>query len=51
MKRQDATGLLVSATNAVPETWIAGIDIDAGAERVRSDIIAYATAAADFTAP
>jgi hypothetical protein len=34
-----------------PDTVDRRTDIDAGAERVHSDVIAYATAAADFTAP
>ena len=32
----------------MPETRIVGIDIDAEPERVRSDVIAYALAAADL---
>jgi hypothetical protein len=42
VKREDATGLVVGAAVAVPGTRIAGIDIDAGPERVRFDVIAYA---------
>ena len=41
-------GLVVGASVAMPETRIVGIDIDAEPERVRSDVIAYARAAADL---
>jgi 1-aminocyclopropane-1-carboxylate deaminase/D-cysteine desulfhydrase-like pyridoxal-dependent ACC family enzyme len=41
-------GLVVGASVAMPETRIVGIDIDAEPERVRSDVIAFATAAADL---
>jgi L-cysteate sulfo-lyase len=41
-------GLVVGASVAMPETRIVGIDIDAEPERVRSDVIAYASAAADL---
>jgi len=41
-------GLVVGASLAMPETRIVGIDIDAEPERVRSDVIAYARAAADM---
>src|SRR5262252_5686203 len=41
-------GLIVGASVALPETQIVGIDIDAEPERVRSDVIAYARAAADL---
>jgi 1-aminocyclopropane-1-carboxylate deaminase/D-cysteine desulfhydrase-like pyridoxal-dependent ACC family enzyme len=41
-------GLVVGASVAMPETRIIGIDIDAEPERVRSDVIAYARAAADL---
>jgi D-cysteine desulfhydrase family pyridoxal phosphate-dependent enzyme len=41
-------GLLVGASVAMPETRIVGIDIDAEPERVRTDIVAYARAAADL---
>ena len=41
-------GLVVGASMAMPETRIVGIDIDAEPERVRSDVIAYARAAADL---
>jgi D-cysteine desulfhydrase family pyridoxal phosphate-dependent enzyme len=41
-------GLVVGASIAMPETRIVGIDIDAEPERVRSDVIAYAKAAADL---
>ena len=41
-------GLIVGASVALPETQIVGIDIDAEPERVRSDVITYATAAADL---
>jgi L-cysteate sulfo-lyase len=51
VKREDATGLVVGTSVAVPGIRIAGIDIDAGPWRVRSDVIAYAKAAADFIAP
>jgi L-cysteate sulfo-lyase len=41
-------GLTVGASVAMPQTRIVGIDIDAEPERVRSDVIAYARAAADL---
>jgi D-cysteine desulfhydrase family pyridoxal phosphate-dependent enzyme len=41
-------GLVVGASVAMPQTRIVGIDIDAEPERVRSDVIAYARAAADM---
>jgi 1-aminocyclopropane-1-carboxylate deaminase/D-cysteine desulfhydrase-like pyridoxal-dependent ACC family enzyme len=41
-------GLVVGASLAMPETRIVGIDVDAEPERVRSDVIAYARAAADL---
>jgi L-cysteate sulfo-lyase len=41
-------GLVVGASVAMPETRIVGIDVDAEPERVRSDVIAYARAAADL---
>jgi L-cysteate sulfo-lyase len=41
-------GLVVGASVAMPQTRIVGIDIDAEPERVRSDVIAYARAAADL---
>jgi L-cysteate sulfo-lyase len=41
-------GLVVGASVAMPETRIVGIDIDAEPERVRSDVVAFATAAADL---
>jgi L-cysteate sulfo-lyase len=41
-------GLVVGASVAMPETRIVGIDIDAEPQRVRSDVIAYASAAADL---
>jgi len=41
-------GLVVGASIAMPETRIVGIDIDAEPERVRSDVIACARAAADL---
>ena len=41
-------GLVVGASAAMPETRIIGIDVDAEPERVRSDVIAYARAAADL---
>jgi L-cysteate sulfo-lyase len=41
-------GLVVGASIAMPETRIVGIDIDAEPERVRSDAIACARAAADL---
>src|SRR5262245_26540435 len=41
-------GLVVGASVAMPATRIVGIDIDAEPERVRSDVIAYARAAADL---
>lgn len=41
-------GLVVGASVAMPDTRIVGIDIDAEPERVRSDVIAYARAAADL---
>ena len=41
-------GLVVGASLAMPGTRIIGIDIDAEPERVRSDVIAYARAAADL---
>jgi L-cysteate sulfo-lyase len=41
-------GLVVGASVAMPETRIVGIDIDAEPERVRSDVIAFARAAADL---
>ena len=41
-------GLVVGASIAMPETRIVGIDIDAEPERVRSDVIAYARAAAEL---
>ena len=41
-------GLVVGASVAMPETRIVGIDIDAEPERVRSDVIACARAAADL---
>src|SRR5262249_9632213 len=41
-------GLVVGASVAMHETRIIGIDIDAEPERVRSDVIAYASAAADL---
>jgi D-cysteine desulfhydrase family pyridoxal phosphate-dependent enzyme len=41
-------GLIVGASVAMPETRIVGIDVDAEPGRVRSDVIAYARAAADL---
>jgi L-cysteate sulfo-lyase len=41
-------GLVAGASVAMPETRIVGIDVDAEPERVRSDVIAYARAAADL---
>ena len=41
-------GLVVGASVVMPETRIVGIDVDAEPERVRSDVIAYARAAADL---
>jgi L-cysteate sulfo-lyase len=41
-------GLVVGASVAMPETPIVGIDIDAEPERVRSEVVAYARAAADL---
>src|SRR5262245_38756541 len=41
-------GLVVGASVAMPQTRIVGIDIDVEPERVRSDVIAYARAAADL---
>jgi L-cysteate sulfo-lyase len=41
-------GLVVGASVAMPGTRIIGIDIDAEPDRVRSDVIAYARAAADL---
>ena len=41
-------GLVVGASVAMPDTRIVGIDIDAEPARVRSDVIAYARAAADL---
>jgi L-cysteate sulfo-lyase len=41
-------GLVVGASVAMPDTRIVGIDIDAEPERVRSDVVAFATAAADL---
>jgi L-cysteate sulfo-lyase len=41
-------GLVVGASVAMPETRIVGIDVDAEPERVRSDVVAYARAAADM---
>lgn len=41
-------GLVVGATALLPDTQIVGIDIDAEPERVRRDVIAYASAAADL---
>src|SRR6516165_8706436 len=41
-------GLVVGASVAMPETRIVGIDVDAEPERVRSDVIAYARAAAEL---
>jgi L-cysteate sulfo-lyase len=41
-------GLVVGASVAMPETRIVGIDIDAEPARVRADVIACATAAADL---
>jgi 1-aminocyclopropane-1-carboxylate deaminase/D-cysteine desulfhydrase-like pyridoxal-dependent ACC family enzyme len=41
-------GLVLGASVAMPETRIVGIDIDAEPERVRSDVIAYARAAAEM---
>ena len=40
-------GLVVGAQAALPETEIVGIDIDAEPERVRADVIRYASAAAE----
>jgi L-cysteate sulfo-lyase len=39
-------GLVAGAAVAMPQTRIVGIDVDAEPERVRSDVIAYARAAA-----
>jgi L-cysteate sulfo-lyase len=41
-------GLVLGASLAMPETRIVGIDIDAEPERVRSDVITYARAAAEM---
>jgi 1-aminocyclopropane-1-carboxylate deaminase/D-cysteine desulfhydrase-like pyridoxal-dependent ACC family enzyme len=41
-------GLVVGASVAMPETRIIGIDIDAEPQRMRSDVIALASAAADL---
>jgi len=41
-------GLIVGASVAMPETRIIGIEIDAEPERVRSDVVGYARAAADL---
>src|SRR5215468_8534444 len=41
-------GLLVGASIALKGTRVVGIDIDAEPERVRADVIRYATAAADL---
>jgi L-cysteate sulfo-lyase len=41
-------GLVVGASVAMPNTRIVGIDIDAEPERVRTDVMAYARAAADL---
>ncbi len=41
-------GLVVGASVAMPETRIIGVDVDAEPERVRSDVITYARAAADL---
>lgn len=41
-------GLVVGASVAMPETRIVGIDIDAEPERVRSDVMTLARAAADI---
>jgi len=41
-------GLVVGASVAMPETRIIGIDIDAEPQRMRSDVIAIASAAADL---
>jgi D-cysteine desulfhydrase family pyridoxal phosphate-dependent enzyme len=41
-------GLVVGASVAMPQTRVIGIDIDAEPERVRADVIVYASAAADL---
>jgi D-cysteine desulfhydrase family pyridoxal phosphate-dependent enzyme len=41
-------GLVVGASVAMPNTRIVGIDIDAEPERVRTDVMIYARAAADL---
>jgi D-cysteine desulfhydrase family pyridoxal phosphate-dependent enzyme len=41
-------GLVVGASVAMPQTAIIGIDIDAEPERVRTDVLGYAQAAADL---
>jgi L-cysteate sulfo-lyase len=41
-------GLVVGASIAMRDTRIVGIDIDAEPERVRADVLAYASAAADL---
>ena len=41
-------GLVVGAAVALPDTRIVGIDIDAEPERVRADVVRYATGAADL---
>ena len=41
-------GLVVGASVAMPQTAIIGIDIDAEPERVRTDVLGYAHAAADL---
>jgi D-cysteine desulfhydrase family pyridoxal phosphate-dependent enzyme len=41
-------GLVVGASVCLPRTRIVGIDVDAEPERVRSDVVRYAKAAADL---